>query len=156
MAQRLCPSSSRKLRTFFKSQKNFHNGQMTGFKGILTRRIWVAWFKRQQDQTLANGAHLCNKILLRTLYFWFTAYINQFIILVSLWWGKKWILLPKLWEKNCSSSWEKLLKFEAEWREFGKFLRSQKLPEVAWILNFQQELVHTLSLEMMHISNLFQ
>ena len=29
-----------------------------------------------------------------------------------------------LWEKNCSSDWEKLLKFEAEGREFSKILRS--------------------------------
>ena len=29
-----------------------------------------------------------------------------------------------LWEKNCSSDREKLLKFEAEGREFSKFLRS--------------------------------
>ena len=29
-----------------------------------------------------------------------------------------------LWEKNCSSDREKLLKFEAEGREFAKFLRS--------------------------------
>ena len=29
-----------------------------------------------------------------------------------------------LWEINCSSDWEKLLKFEAEGREFAKFLRS--------------------------------
>ena len=29
-----------------------------------------------------------------------------------------------LWEKNCSSDWEKLLKFEAEGREFVKILRS--------------------------------
>ena len=38
------------------------------------------------------------------------------------------ILLPKLFwstvRKNCSSDWEKLLKFEAESREFSKFLRS--------------------------------
>ena len=38
------------------------------------------------------------------------------------------ILLPKLFwptvRKNCSSDWEKLLKFEAECREFSKFLRS--------------------------------
>ena len=27
-----------------------------------------------------------------------------------------------LWEKNCSSDWEKLLKFEAEGREFAKNL----------------------------------
>ena len=48
---------------------------------------------------------------------------------VSCWNG---ILLPKLlpklfWpnvRKNCSSDWEKLLKFEAEYREFTKFLRS--------------------------------
>ena len=29
-----------------------------------------------------------------------------------------------LWEKNCSSDWEKLLKFEAEGWEFAKRLRS--------------------------------
>ena len=29
-----------------------------------------------------------------------------------------------LWEKNCSSDREKLLKFEAEGREFAKFLTS--------------------------------
>ena len=38
------------------------------------------------------------------------------------------ILLPKLFwptvRKNCSSDREKLLKFEAEGREFAKFLRS--------------------------------
>ena len=38
------------------------------------------------------------------------------------------ILLPKLFRptvrKNCSSDQEKLLKFEAEGREFAKFLRS--------------------------------
>ena len=38
------------------------------------------------------------------------------------------ILLPKLFwptvRKNCSSDREKLLKFEAEGREFSKFLRS--------------------------------
>ena len=41
---------------------------------------------------------------------------------------KSGILLPKLFwptvNKNCSSDWEKLLKFEAEGREFAKFLRS--------------------------------
>ena len=38
------------------------------------------------------------------------------------------ILLPILFwptvRKNCSSDWEKLLKFEADGREFAKFLRS--------------------------------
>ena len=38
------------------------------------------------------------------------------------------ILLPKLFcptvRKNCSSDWEKFLKFEAEGREFAKNLRS--------------------------------
>mgnify|MGYP006863689267 CR=1 FL=1 len=42
--------------------------------------------------------------------------------------GKYGILLTKLFcptvRKNCSSDREKLLKFEAEGREFGKFLRS--------------------------------
>ena len=38
------------------------------------------------------------------------------------------ILLPKLFcptvRKNCSSDWEKVLKFEAEGREFANFLKS--------------------------------
>jgi hypothetical protein len=42
--------------------------------------------------------------------------------------GSNSILLPKLFwptvRKNCSSDWEKLLKFEAEGQEFAKFLRS--------------------------------
>ena len=29
-----------------------------------------------------------------------------------------------MWEKNCSSDWEKLLKFETEGQEFAKILRS--------------------------------
>ena len=37
------------------------------------------------------------------------------------------ILLPKFFwptvRKNCSSDWEKLLKFEAEGREFAKFAK---------------------------------
>ena len=41
---------------------------------------------------------------------------------------KNGILLPKLFRptvrKNCSSDWEKLVKFEAEGREFAKILRS--------------------------------
>ena len=40
---------------------------------------------------------------------------------------KNGILLPKLFRpavrKNCSSEWEKLLKFEAEGREFANSLR---------------------------------
>ena len=48
-------------------------------------------------------------------------------------WNRNWpkkngILLPKLFwptvRKKCSSDWEKLLIFEAEGREFAKFLRS--------------------------------
>ena len=35
-----------------------------------------------------------------------------------------------LWEKNCNSDWEKLLKFEAKCREFAKFLRS--LEQFIW------------------------
>ena len=42
--------------------------------------------------------------------------------------GKNGILLAKLFwptmRKNCSSDWEKLLKFEAEGQEFAKILRS--------------------------------
>ena len=41
------------------------------------------------------------------------------------------ILLPKLFwptmRKNCSSDWEKLLKFEAEGQEFAKSLKSLKV-----------------------------
>ena len=40
---------------------------------------------------------------------------------------KKWYFVTKIvltyYEKNCSSDREKLLKFEAEGREFAKFLR---------------------------------
>ena len=42
--------------------------------------------------------------------------------------GKNGILLPKLFwptvRKKCSSDWEKLLKLEAEGRDFAKFLQS--------------------------------
>ena len=47
---------------------------------------------------------------------------------------KNGILLPKLFwptvTKNCSSDWEKCLKFEAEGREFAKILRS--LEQFVW------------------------
>ena len=52
------------------------------------------------------------------------------------------ILLPKLFwptvRKNCSSDWEKLLKFEAEGREFAKYLRSleQFIQTVKGLNNF--------------------
>ena len=49
------------------------------------------------------------------------------------------ILLPKLFwltvRKNCSSDWEKLLKFEAEGRELAKFLTSQG--QFIWIVKGQ-------------------
>ena len=51
---------------------------------------------------------------------------------------KNGILLPKLFwptvRKNCSSDWEKLLKFEAEGWEFAKLLRSleQFIQTVQW------------------------
>ena len=35
-----------------------------------------------------------------------------------------WYFVTKLWEKNCSSDRDKLLKFEAEGREVVKVLRS--------------------------------
>ena len=34
------------------------------------------------------------------------------------------ICSDRLWEKKCSSDWEKLLKFEAKGQEFAKVLRS--------------------------------
>ena len=47
---------------------------------------------------------------------------------------KNYILLPKLFlptvNKNCSSDQEKLLKVEAEGREFATFLRSQFIQTV--------------------------
>ena len=50
------------------------------------------------------------------------------IIITILFYKAIGILLPKLfWPtvgKNCSSDWEKRLKFEAEGREFAEFLRS--------------------------------
>ena len=45
--------------------------------------------------------------------------------------NKNGILLPKLFwptvRKNCSIDWEKLLKFEAEGRDFSNFLRSRTI-----------------------------
>ena len=47
---------------------------------------------------------------------------------VECWIMKIGILLTKLFwptvRRNCSSDWEKILKFEAEGQEFAKFLRS--------------------------------
>ena len=37
---------------------------------------------------------------------------------------KKWYFVTKIVRKNCSSDREKLLKFQAEGREFAKILRS--------------------------------
>ena len=51
---------------------------------------------------------------------------ENFLVYVACW--ENGILLPKLFwptmRKNCSSDREKLLKFEAEGREFAKILRS--------------------------------
>ena len=41
-------------------------------------------------------------------------------------WLKTWYFVTKIVRKNCSSDREKLLKFEAEGREFAKILRSLK------------------------------
>ena len=50
------------------------------------------------------------------------------IIAKQDWQDRNGILLPKLFwptvRRNCSSDWEKLLKFEAEAWEFAKVLRS--------------------------------
>ena len=60
------------------------------------------------------------------------------------------ILLPKLFwptvRKNCSSDREKLLKFEAEGREFAKFLRSleQFIPTVKGQNNFWNKMLFLL------------
>ena len=57
------------------------------------------------------------------------------------------ILLPKLFwptvRKNCSSDWERLLKFEAEGRELAKFLRSleQFIQTVKGQNNFGNEML---------------
>ena len=52
--------------------------------------------------------------------------IRKFIFGCTNW--RNGILLPKLFwptvRKNCSTDWEKFLKFEAEGREFAKILRS--------------------------------
>ena len=59
-----------------------------------------------------------------------TNFCNEYFIWSSFSTGKlrNGILLPKLFgptvRKNCSSDWEKLLKFEAEARELANFLRS--------------------------------
>ena len=53
---------------------------------------------------------------------------NKFCLGIQPQKARNGILLPKLFwptvRKKCSSDWEKLLKFEAEGREFAKFLRS--------------------------------
>ena len=62
------------------------------------------------------------------LFVYFFARVNLPIVDIAAKIRKNGILLPKLfWPtvgKNCSSDREKLLKFEAEGREFAKFLRS--------------------------------
>jgi hypothetical protein len=59
----------------------------------------------------------------KSYFFWCTGLAN-----ICFKYSKNDILLPKLiWptvRKNCSSDWEKFLKFEAEGREFEFFLRS--------------------------------
>ena len=54
--------------------------------------------------------------------------VSFFCDFTMIWENENGILLPKLFwptvRKNCSSDWEKLLKFKGEGREFAKFLRS--------------------------------
>ena len=82
----------------------------------------------------------CNRVICENLInctkckpvIWSTVYWNDIIIENKHKIAEKeiynGILLPKLFwptvRKNCSSDQEKLLKFEAEGREFAKFLRS--------------------------------
>ena len=60
--------------------------------------------------------------------FWFLNLHNHFCLWMSTLKNRNGILLPKLFwptvKKKCSSDREKLLKFEAEGREFSKILRS--------------------------------
>ena len=62
------------------------------------------------------------------------------------------ILLPKLFwptvRKNCSSDREKLLKFEAEGREFEKVLRSLEQWNVRTISNLNTILHFTVTIQM--------
>ena len=55
-------------------------------------------------------------------------------------WKKNGILIPKLFwptvRKNCSSDWEKILKFKAEGQEFAKILRS--LEQFLWTVKGQK------------------
>ena len=83
--------------------------------------FWLFWI---------YSLYLIIYILFYSISFFVTFLLNLFefeegIIFKFL---KNGILLPKLFwptvNKNCSSDREKLLKFEAEGREFAKFLRS--------------------------------
>ena len=53
-------------------------------------------------------------------------------------------------EKNCSSSREKLLKFEAEGREFAKFWRSLE-QFIQTVKSFSDRMIFNLFLEVSHI-----
>ena len=64
----------------------------------------------------------------KVFFFWLEKIAPNVIIAKQDWQDRNGILLPKLFwptvRKNCSSDWEKLLKFGTEGREFAKILRS--------------------------------
>ena len=81
-------------------------------------RIWVDNMRKCRLFTLWNGIMFSSYVLTQKKPPW----------KLHLDWLSIGILLPKLFwptvRKNCSSDREKLLKFEAEGREFANFLRS--------------------------------
>ena len=100
----------------------------------------------------SKNAYLCNPNILRNLLWWFLTqsaveciklghsevwFFTYLLDLTRLIWQFKGTfftidkfcchvtkIVPTYCDKNCSSDWEELLKFEAEGREFAKFLRS--------------------------------
>ena len=58
--------------------------------------------------------------------------------------GRNGILLPKLiWpteRKNCFSDWEKLLKFDADDKEFANFYILRPLEQFIWIVKLEFKL----------------
>ena len=75
--------------TICSSQKLFEPHQIVNLSCWAISNNLSHVIQKATASDFSNGAHLCNKTLLRTLHFWFAAYVNQFIILISLRWEKK-------------------------------------------------------------------
>ena len=114
---------------------------------LLTKQFVQFWETQEKN---CSGSSKRERWLCRKSWLWQQRSIF-FPLLIS---G---ILLPKLFwptvRKNCSSDWEKHLKFEAEGREFAKILRSleQFIQTVKGQKNFGNRILFNLFLEVSHI-----